>query len=179
MTMTTLRYGLAAGRSLVTSTPTILGPNPSRTVFSSKKPVSPSIPGTPLEYTEIREPSIEGPSSMRMTPSVMYGPATRQSPVTPLPSIDRREPSYYAAIDSNGVTVYRCECGHETHRKCDMLRHHETLKHVRRGSYNCTFPDCTKTFTRKYGLKRHLQKHSIDADKPVKASRGTGTAVDP
>ena len=99
----TLTYGPAAGQSPATSAPTILGPNPSGTVFEFKK-------------------------------------------------------SWIRARGSNGGRFYRCECHYTTHRKSDLKRHREGSKHEKK-RYNCTIPDCKKSYSRKYALQRHLRKH--------------------
>lgn len=140
-------------------------------MFSSQEPASPSMPVAPLAYTEIRHP-IDWPSYLKMTsPSVMQGPATGQSPATPAPTIGGRKP-YSITLDSNGRTLYRCECSYATHSKSTMVRHHKGTKHGRR--YNCTFPDCTKSFWRKHILEQHEKTFHWSGQAHQRAPRGTG-----
>ncbi|KAK2459312.1 hypothetical protein APHAL10511_008667 [Amanita phalloides] len=63
----------------------------------------------------------------------------------------------YSTFILNGVQHCRCACGHETRRKGDMLRHHESSKHSLRKHF-CSL--CEKWFTRPDGLRRHVKtKH--------------------
>ena len=62
----------------------------------------------------------------------------------------QRSPTY-KVVASGGSRYYRCECGHRTVRKGDMVRHHESLRHQQR-KYKCS---CGAEFTRKFGVKRH------------------------
>ena len=146
--MDALEYGPNAPAT--SAPPIILGPNPSGTMFSS------------MTYTDIRDPPIEGPSSMKMTsPSVLHGLITGQSPATPDPTIGSGKPSYSIMLDSNGDTLYLCECGYATRRMSDMRRHHEYVGHEGR-RYTCTFLGCNRWFVRKCKLEEHLKKHSIN-----------------
>ncbi|KAK2459310.1 hypothetical protein APHAL10511_008665 [Amanita phalloides] len=60
----------------------------------------------------------------------------------------------FTAFTSNGVQHYRCDCGHETRRRGDMLRHRESSKHSDR-KHHCSL--CEKWFTRQDGLRRHIR----------------------
>ena len=123
------------------------------------KHVSPSTPVTPSAYTDIRNPFIALPSPSEMSsPSLVHGPAARQTPATSDPStIHRRNPSFIR-FRSNGSTYYRCECLYETKRKSDLKRHREGSKHAWKKHY-CSFPNCTKSYTRQCNLQEHERSH--------------------
>jgi hypothetical protein len=98
-------------------------------------PANPVPPSTPSAYTDIKDSPIAAPSSMEMASlSLIHGPAAGASPAGP-------------------VLYGR----YEAKNKFDLKRHHNNL--IRPKEYHCSFPKCTKSYTRKYTLKNHEKTH--------------------
>jgi hypothetical protein len=82
-----------------------------------------------------------------------------------VPTPTRRSPVCEASISGDsGGRYYRCECGHRTARKGDMVRHHESLLHSQKRKYQCS---CGAEFTRRFGLRRHQAKCKKRSARPV------------
>ena len=126
---------------------------PSITVPSMDRRI---LPLTPPAYIDIRDPPMAAPPPTEMS-SPSHGPAAGQSPTTSDPSIPRLNPSSTQFSDPTGRR-FRCECSYETIRKCDFDRHRESIHHEGKRHY-CPFPNCTKSYTRKYTLEKHESTH--------------------
>ena len=124
-------------------------------------PVNPLCPVTPSAYTNVGDPSLVTPSAIEMmypSPAMHTGPATGQSPATLDPFTTRSVSPSFITFRSRGVTRYRCECLYETSRKSDLVRHHDGTKHAGK-KHQCSVPNCTKSYTRKYELEKHKRRH--------------------
>ena len=97
------------------------------------------------------------PSSMEMDfPSLMQGFVVGETATSGPSKSCRRKPSFIPSSSK----LFRCglECSYETNKKSDFDRHRKGTKHEAE-RHDCPFPDCTKSYTRKYTLKKHERTH--------------------